>query len=106
MCNKSKDIDLRRWAAEGLAYLTLDADVKEELVADDAALNSLIDLGCTAEQGVLYPVAQVFVNCCNGYDKPDIDPEMLELAKFAQHHVPEDHEKVCIILLILLKLLH
>ncbi len=42
--NPSKDIDLRKWAAEGLAYLTLDADVKEDLVNDTAAVKSLIDL--------------------------------------------------------------
>ena len=37
-------IDLRKWAVEGLAYLTLDADVKEDLVADTPALRSLMDL--------------------------------------------------------------
>ncbi len=42
--NPTKDIDLRKWAAEGLAYLTLDADVKEDLVADTPALRSLVDL--------------------------------------------------------------
>ena len=35
---------MRKWAAEGLAYLTLDADVKEELVEDTDALKSLFDL--------------------------------------------------------------
>ena len=44
LCNASKDIDLRKWAAEGLAYLTLDAQVKHELVDDTNAINSLIDL--------------------------------------------------------------
>lgn len=44
MCNPTKDVDLRKWAAEGLAYLTLDADVKEELVNDTQSLKSLIDL--------------------------------------------------------------
>ena len=37
-------MDLRKWAAEGLAYLTLDADVKENLTSDEDALKSLIDL--------------------------------------------------------------
>lgn len=37
-------MDLRKWAAEGLAYLTLDADVKEDLVEDTDALKSVIDL--------------------------------------------------------------
>lgn len=33
-----------QWAVEGLAYLTLDADVKEELVEDKAALQALFQL--------------------------------------------------------------
>jgi hypothetical protein len=32
------------------------------------------------------------VNLCNAYDKQEIIPEMLELAKFAKRHVPEQHE--------------
>ena len=44
LCNPAKDVDLRKWAAEGLAYLTLDADVKEDLVEDTDALRSVIDL--------------------------------------------------------------
>ena len=44
LTNPTKDVDLRRWAAEGLAFLTLDADVKEDLINDKEALQSLIDL--------------------------------------------------------------
>jgi len=44
LCNPAKDVDLRKWAAEGLAYLTLDAEVKEDLVEDTDALKSIIDL--------------------------------------------------------------
>lgn len=51
-------MDLRKWAAEGLAYLTLDADVKEELVEDSNALRSLIDLA-----KVLLKVKNVYVFC-------------------------------------------
>lgn len=32
------------------------------------------------------------MNLCNAYDKQEIIPEMLELAKFAKRHVPEQHE--------------
>ena len=42
--NPAKDVDLRKWAAEGLAYLSLDADVKEELIEDTEAISSLIEL--------------------------------------------------------------
>ena len=42
--NAEKDVDIRKWAAEGLAYLTLDADVKDELCNDTKAVNSLLNL--------------------------------------------------------------
>lgn len=44
LINPKKDKDLRKWAVEGLSYLTLDADVKEELVEDTKALHALFDL--------------------------------------------------------------
>ena len=56
LCNPAKDVDLRKWAAEGLAYLTLDADVKEDLVDDTDALRSIIDLS-----KVLITVVAVFI---------------------------------------------
>merc|ERR1712209_335521 len=81
-----------RWAAEGLSYLTLDADVKEKLVEDEPAMKALIDLGKTGAQNVMYGVMATLVNITNSYDKQEINPEMLELAKFAKHHIPEEHE--------------
>jgi hypothetical protein len=39
-----------------------------------------------------YGVVTTLVNLCNAYDKQEIIPEMIELAKFAKHHIPEDHE--------------
>jgi len=56
LCNPAKDVDLRKWAAEGLAYLTLDADVKEDLVEDTDALRSIIDLS-----KVLITVVVIFI---------------------------------------------
>lgn len=35
---------MRKWAVEGLSYLTLDADVKEELIEDKKAIQALIEL--------------------------------------------------------------
>ncbi|XP_022112505.2 protein unc-45 homolog B [Pieris rapae] len=92
LINPAKDKDMRKWAAEGLSYLTLDADVKEKLVEDKAALNSLIELAKTGDQSCLYGVVTTLVNLCNAYEKQEIMPEMLELAKFAKHHIPEQHE--------------
>lgn len=92
LVNPAKDKDLRKWAAEGLSYLTLDADVKEKLVEDKAALHSLIELAKSGDQSCLYGVVTTLVNLCNAYEKQEMLPEMLELAKFAKHHVPEQHE--------------
>lgn len=87
-----KDKDIRKWAADGLAYLTLDAEVKEKLIEDKAAIQALIELAKTGGQNVIYGVVTTFVNLCNAYDKQEVLPEMVELAKFAKHHIPEEHE--------------
>ena len=84
---------MRKWAADGLSYLTLDADVKEKLVDDEAAVKALIELAkADKSQDCAYGVVTVFVNCTNSFEKQEIMPEMLELAKFAKHHIPEEHE--------------
>lgn len=41
---------------------------------------------------VLYPIITCLVNLVNAYDKQEMVPEMVELAKFAKHHIPEEHE--------------
>lgn len=54
----------------------------------------MVEISSHAEKltDVVYPIIMTLVNLCNAYDKKEIDPEMLELAKFAKHHVPEEHE--------------
>merc|ERR1712240_574744 len=92
LVNPAKDRDLRKWAAEGLSFLTLDADVKEKLVEDEPAIKALIELGRTGGQDVMYGVVTTLVNLTNSFDKQEISEEMIELAKFAKHHVPVEHE--------------
>ena len=93
LCNPAKDKDLRKWAAEGLSFLTLDADVKEKLVDDEPAIKALIELGSTGGQDVMYGVVTTLVNLTNSVDKQEmVEQEMVELAKFAKHHVPVEHE--------------
>lgn len=87
-----KDKDVRKFAAEGLAYLTLDADVKEKLIEDRPAIQGLIELAKTGDQSALYGVVTTLVNLVNAYEKQEILPELVELAKFAKHHIPEEHE--------------
>jgi len=44
LCNTSIDARTRKWAVEGLAYLTLDADVKDDFVEDEPALQAMFEL--------------------------------------------------------------
>ncbi|XP_056428005.1 protein unc-45 homolog A isoform X2 [Hyla sarda] len=93
LCNESIQASTRRWAVEGLAYLTFDADVKEEFVEDKAAMQVMFSLAKSQDKTVIFAVASTLVNCSNSYDREEIDPQMLELAKYAKQHVPEEHPK-------------
>ena len=92
LVNPGKDRDLRKWAAEGLSFLSLDADVKEKLVDDEAAIKALIELAKEGKQDCMYGIVTLLVNLTNSYEKQEIMPEMIELAKFAKHHIPQEHE--------------
>ncbi|KAE8624834.1 hypothetical protein XENTR_v10006060 [Xenopus tropicalis] len=93
LCNPSLDIQTRKWAVEGLAYLTLDADVKDEFVEDEQSLKAMFELSKTSDKTILYSVATTLVNCTNSYDVKEVIPEMVQLAKFSKQHVPEQHPK-------------
>lgn len=92
LLHPGKDTDIRKWSAEGLSYLTLDAEVKEKLIEDKAALKALVELAKTGDQSAVFGVVTTLVNLCNAYEKQEVIPEMLELAKFAKQHIPEEHE--------------
>lgn len=47
------------------------------------------------DKTVLFAVGSTLVNCTNSYDVEKPDPQMVELAKYAKQHVPEEHPKVC-----------
>lgn len=92
LINPAKDHDMRRWACEGLSYLTLDAEIKERLIEDVPALRSMLELAKSGDLNCVYGVVTTLVNLCNAYDKQELIPEMVELAKFAKQHIPEEHE--------------
>ncbi|XP_074045017.1 protein unc-45 homolog B [Macrotis lagotis] len=93
LCNANIDARTRRWAVEGLAYLTLDADVKDDFVQDIPALQAMFELAKTSDKTILYSVATTLVNCTNSYDVKEVIPELVQLAKFSKQHVPEEHPK-------------
>ena len=92
LINPNRDSDRRRWAAGGLSYLTREANGKDKLVCGDPAMRAISELSMSREQNGRYGVMATLVNLTNSYDKQETNPEMLELAKFAQHHIPEEHE--------------
>ncbi|KAK6014543.1 hypothetical protein OSTOST_20073, partial [Ostertagia ostertagi] len=85
--------DVRRFACEGLSYLSLDADVKEWIVEDSLLLRALFCLAQSAGALCVYTLATIYVNLTNSYEKPQVDEELVKLAQFAKHHVPEVHPK-------------
>uniref|UniRef100_A0A670YCH3 Protein unc-45 homolog B n=1 Tax=Pseudonaja textilis TaxID=8673 RepID=A0A670YCH3_PSETE len=93
LCNPTIDTRTRKWAVEGLAYLTLDADVKDDFVQDEPAMQAMFELAKTSDKTILYSVASVLVNCTNSYDVKELIPELVQLAKFSKQHVPEEHPK-------------
>ena len=44
----------------------------------------------------MYTAATLFVNLTNSTDKQNLVPEMVELAKYAKQHIPEEHPKVSV----------
>lgn len=93
LVSTKKGDNLRKWAAEGIAFLSLDAEVKEELVKDGPALKVLFDLvKSSPDKSLLYGIASILVNLTNSYDKPERNPELEELGKFAGENMPKEHE--------------
>jgi hypothetical protein len=90
----SESFDIRRWSADGLAYLSLDADVKEELADNLPALKALFNLCQCQDSHVLYSITTILVNLTNTYDIIKPDKEMAELATYAKQHIPKEHPKV------------
>ncbi|XP_046839151.1 protein unc-45 homolog A-like isoform X2 [Xenia sp. Carnegie-2017] len=96
LVRSQEEIEIRKWASEALSFITLDADVKEELIEDITALRSLLDLAKLNDSSLLYGVCQTLVNLTNSYDKPvqnENTEKMKELGKFAKVNIPEFDEK-------------
>ena len=92
LISAKKGDNLRKWAAEGMAFLTLDAEVKEALIGDTPALKMLFSMAKSADQSLLYGIATIFVNLTNSYDKPERNPELEELGRYAGENIPKEHE--------------
>lgn len=67
-----KDLSFRKWATEGLAYLTLDAEVKEKLIEDRACIHAMIELARTGDESCLYGVMTTLMNLINAYEEQEV----------------------------------
>ncbi|KAL7674454.1 hypothetical protein ACOME3_000735 [Neoechinorhynchus agilis] len=91
--------DRKRHAIDGLAYLTLDADVKEELLGNEIAMKELFSVCQEAEkaehgsQETAFSATVIISNLSNAEPLKRPDEEMVKLAKYAQHHIPVSHPK-------------
>ena len=83
---------LRKWAAEGMAFLTLDATVKEALIEDGPALTALMGLAKTEDSSLQFGVATILVNLSNSYEKPERNEQLEELGRYAGENIPKEHE--------------
>ncbi|XP_071629450.1 protein unc-45 homolog B-like [Temnothorax longispinosus] len=90
LINPKKEKNMRKLAIKGLSYLTFNAKIKAELIEDQEAIHTMIEIAKTGDQSVLFGVLTTLVNLCNSYDKQE--PEMRELSKFVKYHFPEESE--------------
>lgn len=92
LVSTSKGDVLRKWAAEGMAFLTLDATVKEALIGDRLALTTLLGMAKTTDHSLQFGIATILVNLTNSYDKPERNVELEELGRYAGENIPKEHE--------------
>lgn len=89
----SMDFDSKKWACDGLAYLSLDADVKDILIQDHSSIKSLFELAKKDDKNILFSISSIFCNLTNANPAKKPTEEMVKLAEYAKHHIPEENEK-------------
>ncbi|XP_071626383.1 protein unc-45 homolog B-like [Temnothorax longispinosus] len=91
LINHKKRKDIRKWAVEGLSYLTSHVEVKKELIKDRQAVKAMIELAETNDQSVIFGLTIILVNLCDAYDKKEFIPEMTELVMFIRRYFSEEY---------------
>ncbi|XP_071651690.1 protein unc-45 homolog B-like [Temnothorax longispinosus] len=89
LINPKKEKDMRKWAVDGLSYLTIIVDVKKELIKDQQAVKAMIELAETNDQSVIFGLTIILVNLCGIYDvkfEEDLIPELIEFMMFTKHY--------------------
>ncbi|XP_065053544.1 protein unc-45 homolog B-like [Rhopilema esculentum] len=93
LMDKTKDFQFKKLAVEALAFLTMDANIKEDMVTNTKALDALFELAKSGDSTTVYGVCNCLVNLTNSFDKPEKFEELEKIAEYAQHSVPKLDEK-------------
>mmetsp|Transcript_19962 Transcript_19962/g.76476 ORF Transcript_19962/g.76476 Transcript_19962/m.76476 type:complete len:959 (+) Transcript_19962:85-2961(+) len=81
--------EIRGYAVEALAYLSCEAEVKEELAADDLALKGLHDTALLDNRVLRISIVTIYQNMARAFAKPtEKQEELAKLHKMAGQEVP------------------
>ncbi|XP_077259866.1 protein unc-45 homolog B-like [Temnothorax americanus] len=87
--------NMRKWAIEGLSYLTVDLGVKDDLIGDKRAVKAIIEFAKIENQSILYQVNILLVNLCIAYDNFNFPSEREMFVKcFNIDHVQTEDDYV------------
>ncbi|CAH8870597.1 unnamed protein product [Trichobilharzia szidati] len=86
-----KDLESAHWGVEGMAYLSMNAEVKEEIIEDRELVTALLMFAQHCQKDTSFALCSVLAHLTNSFERQQIEPEMIELAKFSKQHIPEDH---------------
>ena len=93
LVTKAESEKFKKLAVEAIAFLTMSADIKEEIINDKEALEALLEVGRSGDSTSVYGVCNCLVNLTNSFDKPERNEELEKLAEYAQHNIPKMSEK-------------
>lgn len=86
------DPNSKRWAIDGLAYLSLTGEVKEAIAEDGVLLKAVYKVAGLGYYDIAFPLVSLLANLTNSLPEKEVLPEMIEIAKFAKQHIPEKHK--------------
>jgi len=86
--DKTMPIDVRHWAVEGTAYLSVNPEMKERIVKEPGALDSLFELTKTDDKPLLYGITSVMANLSRFRKRlTEEEEQMQKIREFAKEAV-------------------
>jgi len=92
LADKTHSIDVRQAAAEGLAYLSIYAPMKEKVVNNTKILETLFELAKIDDKALQYAITSTLANLSVYQPKlSEEQQQLLKLKEMAKEHVPKIH---------------